>query len=124
MLPMGSQIFSLIYFADDPWKEATLSATGTNFPSTRERPVVVHNGFHCSDLSAASARADESIGKSQQQAFASIKRWLGSWKPGNGTGPTVPRSPSLPYAGRKSATSSVKAKAINGWFIGGAGGEL
>ncbi|KAH9943800.1 peptidase S28 [Amylocystis lapponica] len=49
-----------LFFANgqrDPWREATVSANGTNFKSTPWQPIAEGDGFHTSDLIIRTARS-------------------------------------------------------------------
>lgn len=65
----------------DPWREATVSADGTHFPSTSWQPIAVGDGFHCSDLLTDNADVDETVLAVQQQGLAAMKEWLAEWQP-------------------------------------------
>lgn len=67
--------------AGDPWREATLSADGVNVQGTESQPVVVSDGFHCSDLLTRNALVDDTILDVHTQALASMKTWLADWTP-------------------------------------------
>ncbi|KAJ7591526.1 serine carboxypeptidase S28-domain-containing protein [Mycena floridula] len=66
----------------DPWREATLSASTQNIASTALRPIVMADGFHCSDLQIDSGTIDPSIAALQTQALSTMKTWLADFKPG------------------------------------------
>ncbi|KAG5648817.1 hypothetical protein DXG03_000166 [Asterophora parasitica] len=74
-----------LFFANgiqDPWKDATVSATRVKVKSTPQQPIALSNGFHCSDLGTASGNADSTVRAVQLQALASFKKWLATeWKP-------------------------------------------
>ncbi|TBU33004.1 peptidase S28, partial [Dichomitus squalens] len=73
-----------LFFANghrDPWREATKAADGTHFPSTSQQPLAISDGFHCSDLSTANGKVDETVLSVQQQALKAIGPWLAAWKP-------------------------------------------
>ncbi|KAI0938023.1 hypothetical protein AcV7_003333 [Taiwanofungus camphoratus] len=73
-----------LFFANgkrDPWREATVSADGTHFPSTSWQPIAVGDGFHCSDLLTDNADVDETVLAVQQQGLAAMKEWLAEWQP-------------------------------------------
>ena len=57
-----------------------MSADGALIQSTTSQPIAVGDGFHCSDLSAASA-IDPTIAAVQAKALASMKQWLQTWTP-------------------------------------------
>ena len=71
----------LFFILGDPWREATLSADGVNVQGTESQPVVVSDGFHCSDLLTRNARVDDTILDVHTQALASMKTWLADWTP-------------------------------------------
>lgn len=73
-----------LFFANgirDPWREATLSASTHLVPSTDSQPIVLSNGFHCSDLGTISAMVDPTIGAVHTKALAAMKKWLAEWEP-------------------------------------------
>ncbi|KAI0725259.1 peptidase S28 [Fomitopsis betulina] len=72
-----------LFFANgqnDPWRDATVSADGTSFPSTALQPITLGDGFHCSDLSLANAEVDKTIAAIQAIGLASMKDWLTVWE--------------------------------------------
>ncbi|KAL1681595.1 serine carboxypeptidase S28-domain-containing protein [Schizophyllum commune] len=72
-----------LFFANghkDPWREATMSASGLNVASTAEQPIMISDGIHCSDLGASSGRADPTVNAVQQGALKSMATWLAEWK--------------------------------------------
>ncbi|KAI0774647.1 peptidase S28 [Trametes elegans] len=73
-----------LFFANgrrDPWREATLAASGRNYQSTPDQPMAVSDGFHASDLSTAIGKVDPSILAVQQQALKAIAGWVAEWEP-------------------------------------------
>ncbi|KAH9920151.1 peptidase S28 [Fomitopsis serialis] len=73
-----------LFFANgekDPWRDATISADGTNFQSTSTRPIAIGDGYHCSDLDAANGEVDSTIAAVQAQGLAAMKSWLETWEP-------------------------------------------
>ncbi|KAL1741263.1 serine carboxypeptidase S28-domain-containing protein [Schizophyllum fasciatum] len=64
----------------DPWREATMSASGLNVASTSEQPIMISDGIHCSDLGASSGRIDPTVYAVQQGALKSMAVWLADWK--------------------------------------------
>jgi len=73
-----------LFFANgekDPWRDATISADGTNFQSTSTQPIVMGDGYHCSDLDAANGEVDATIAAVQAQGLAVMKGWLETWEP-------------------------------------------
>ncbi len=65
----------------DPWRDATVSADGTHFPSTPSQPIAVSNGFHCSDLIVLAGEDDPTVLAVQKRALVSMKTWLADFKP-------------------------------------------
>ena len=63
----------------DPYRDATISAKGTSFPSTPNRPIVAHDSFQTADLRIALAESDPTIADLQRQALTTIKRWIREW---------------------------------------------
>lgn len=61
----------------------TLSADGLNVQSTPTQPIVVGDGFHCSDLGTSSAKVDPTIAHVQAESLKYMKTWLAAWKPSN-----------------------------------------
>ncbi|KAL6309641.1 peptidase S28 [Sparassis latifolia] len=73
-----------LFFANgqrDPWREATVSADGTNFKSTQSQRIAVGDGFHCSDLLTASGQVDATIAAVQEQVLAAMAEWLVGYEP-------------------------------------------
>ncbi|KAG6809627.1 hypothetical protein H0H92_015482 [Tricholoma furcatifolium] len=66
----------------DPWRDATVSADGVNIQSTDEQPIAVGDGFHTSDLLAASA-VDPTVLAVQEKGLSYMKSWLAEWQPRN-----------------------------------------
>lgn len=64
----------------DPWRDATVSADGTNFTSTAMQPIALGDGFHVSDLYAVNGEADPTIASVQAQGLAAMKDWLADWE--------------------------------------------
>lgn len=64
----------------DPWRDATVSADGTDFSSTSMQSIAVGDGFHCSDYYAQNAQ-DPTIAAVQNKGLAAIQEWLSSWTP-------------------------------------------
>ena len=52
-----------------------------NVQDTESQPVVVSDGFHCSDLLNRNALVDDTILDVHTQALASMKTWLADWTP-------------------------------------------
>ena len=67
--------------AGDPWREATLSADGVNVQGTESQPVVVSDGFHCSDLFTVYGYYDSTVAAVQRQGLAAIKTWVAAFRP-------------------------------------------
>jgi len=65
----------------DPWREATVSADGTNFRSTPEQPILEGDGFHCSDLLAQSGEVDPTIAAVQSSVLSYMKEWIAGFEP-------------------------------------------
>lgn len=64
----------------DPYRDATISAKGTSFPSTPDRPIVVHDSYQTADLHIDLAQSDPTIADLQQKALTTIRRWIREWK--------------------------------------------
>ncbi|KIY73984.1 peptidase S28 [Cylindrobasidium torrendii FP15055 ss-10] len=72
-----------LFFANgerDPWKEATVSAVGVELESTDRMPIVVSDGFHCSDLRVSNSVGDATIADVQSQALAYFATWLSEYR--------------------------------------------
>ena len=63
----------------DPWREATVAADGLNKESTDRQVLGLSDGFHCSDLSAATGAIDGTVAAVQKKALESFKGWLAEW---------------------------------------------
>jgi hypothetical protein len=59
----------------DPWKEATLSSDFHPRKSTDRQPIVVSNGFHCSDLGVRNS-VDPTIKQVQDLAVSYFGKWM------------------------------------------------
>ncbi|KAH9839119.1 peptidase S28 [Rhodofomes roseus] len=73
-----------LFFANgerDPWRDVTISADGTDFKSTSTQPIVMGDGFHCSDMFAPNGEVDSTIAAVQAQGLATMKSWLETWEP-------------------------------------------
>ena len=70
----------------DPWRDATVSSQFHTRISTDTQPIVLSDGFHCSDLSTAAAAVDATIKVVQEAALAKMMEWLSEWKPKAGAG--------------------------------------
>ncbi|KAG6815466.1 hypothetical protein H0H93_009739, partial [Arthromyces matolae] len=71
-----------LFFANglrDPWREATVSSDSVSVPSTDSQPIAVSDGFHCSDLLAASA-VDATVHAVQQKGLQYMALWLAAWQ--------------------------------------------
>jgi hypothetical protein len=100
----------------DPWKDATVSAEGINVQSTPQQPIALGDGFHCSDLGAASGAIDPTIKAVQTKALASMKAWLATWKPAKpGHSATGPRSGRAIF---QQGNPHVKVKPLNAFMKG------
>ncbi|GLB34087.1 putative MEROPS serine peptidase family S28 [Lyophyllum shimeji] len=111
-----------LFFANgirDPWKDATMSATGAFVFPTPQQPIALGDGFHCSDLGTASGLVDPTVRAVQLQALAYMKKWLATWKPNPKphSGATV-QIDVAPAA--KEVVHDVAVKPINA-FVKGAG---
>ncbi|TFL05775.1 peptidase S28 [Pterulicium gracile] len=67
--------------ARDPWKDATLSAEGVKVQSTPSQPIILNNGFHCSDMQTVHGALDSSIAAVHRQALTSMHEWLSAYVP-------------------------------------------
>ncbi|TDL29923.1 peptidase S28 [Rickenella mellea] len=106
-----------LFFANgkrDPWRDATVSSDFYTRQSTSMQPIAVSDGFHCSDMSKKNAM-DATVAAVQTQALASMKTWLGQWKP-NGTISTsvVPFVQSHPSS--SPSPSVAVPKRVNVWL--------
>ncbi|KAF8743831.1 hypothetical protein AX14_000237 [Amanita brunnescens Koide BX004] len=73
-----------LFFANgqrDPWREATMSAAPVTVKSTAYQPIMIGDGFHCSDLKAVSGQDDPTVRAVQESALAYMKTWLAEWTP-------------------------------------------
>ncbi|KAH9948740.1 peptidase S28 [Amylocystis lapponica] len=73
-----------LFFANglsDPWREATVSANGTNFKSTSTQPIALGDAFHTSDMIMENGAVDATVAAVQAQGLAAMKAWLADWKP-------------------------------------------
>ena len=74
---------SNLFFANgqrDPWREATVSADGTHFQSTPQRPIEVSDGFHCSDLITKNGQVDSTVQSVIDAGLKALGGWLAEWK--------------------------------------------
>ena len=58
-----------------------MSAAPVTVKSTAYQPIMMGDGFHCSDLSALDGRLDPTVGAVQESALAYMKAWLAEWTP-------------------------------------------
>ncbi|CCM01542.1 uncharacterized protein FIBRA_03598 [Fibroporia radiculosa] len=65
----------------DPWRDATVSADNTSFPSTAWQEIEVGDGFHCSEMYTVNGQVDPTIAKVQEEGLAAMKGWLETWTP-------------------------------------------
>jgi hypothetical protein len=100
----------------DPWRDATVSSSDVNVPSTAEQPIGIGNGFHGSDMITLSGTDDPTILAVQKKALVSIRGWLAAWKP-KGTGPPTRNPKSVPVPLKKVSPPTV-TKPVNAWFKG------
>ncbi|RPD62559.1 peptidase S28 [Lentinus tigrinus ALCF2SS1-7] len=68
----------------DPWREATVAASGAVFSPTELQPHLVSDGFHCSDLLGSEA-ASSHVKAVQDAALDYMKKWYAEWKPSEST---------------------------------------
>ena len=59
----------------------TLSADGLNVQSTSTQPIVVGDGYHCSDLGTKAGKVDSTVANVQTQSLKYMKTWLAAWTP-------------------------------------------
>ena len=59
----------------------TLSADGIYVQSTPTQPIIVGDGYHCSDLGTKAAEVDPTIAHVQAQSLKYMKTWLAAWEP-------------------------------------------
>jgi hypothetical protein len=92
----------------DPWRDVTVSADGQNIQSSPSQPILVGDGFHCSDLGTAAGQVDRTIAHVQKVALSYMKTWLADWRPSSNS-TVVRRSIGLVQGGRGAAkrTSSI-----------------
>ena len=57
-----------------------MSATRATVQSSVDQPIMLSDGFHCSDLSAKNA-VDPTVHAVQVSALAYMKTWLAEWTP-------------------------------------------
>lgn len=102
----------------DPWKDATVSAEGRDVQSTPLQPVGLSDGFHCSDLSAASGTIDVTVAAVQAGALASMKTWLATWKPSEVSQARPASKASAAGVTQRQAGRVANEKPVNVWFRG------
>ncbi|PPQ79519.1 hypothetical protein CVT25_003401 [Psilocybe cyanescens] len=106
-----------LFFANgirDPWRDATVSATGVSVPSTSLQPIGLGDGFHCSDLGTSAGTVDPTIAAVQNAALASMKKWLAAWKPTGRGGPV--KSPRSTPQSVPRVSPPFSLKPVNAWF--------
>ena len=69
----------------DPWREATMSAAPVTVKSSADQPIMLGDGFHCSDLKAANGQVDPTVRAVQESALAYMNAWLAEWTAPTGT---------------------------------------
>lgn len=78
-----------LFFANgkrDPWREATVSSDFHTRQSTALQPIMVGDGWHCSDLITKSGVTDATILKVQNTALAYFTKWHAAWHASVGKG--------------------------------------
>ncbi|KAL5529968.1 hypothetical protein ACEPAF_6225 [Sanghuangporus sanghuang] len=111
-----------LFFANgkrDPWRDATLSSDFHFRASTDTQPIVVSDGFHCSDLSAAAAVVDTTISQVQSAALAKMKEWLAEWEPKTGTSKREVAKREIvaeETRGLKARADAARTKPVNAWL--------
>lgn len=71
-----------LFFANghrDPWRESTVSSDFIYRASTPSTPIMIGDGFHCSDLITKSGTVDATILKVQNTAVAYFTKWHAQW---------------------------------------------
>jgi hypothetical protein len=58
-----------------------MSAAPVTVKSTAYQPIMIGDGFHCSDLKAVSGQDDPTVRAVQESALAYMKTWLAEWTP-------------------------------------------
>lgn len=79
----------------DPWIESTMSAARAAVKSSADQPIMLGDGFHCSDLKAVNGQADPSVHAVQASALAYMKTWLAEWTPPTQVSAHVKRTDNL-----------------------------
>ena len=58
-----------------------MSATRATVQSSADQPIMLSDGFHCSDLTAANGLADPTVRAVQLSALTYMKTWVAEWTP-------------------------------------------
>lgn len=95
-----------------------MSAEGLNVRSTPAQPIVISDGFHCSDLGAPAGIIDPTIGALHVQALASMKNWLATYKAAEVPEPRQTAKASVSEVPQGRALRAAHEKPISGWLRG------
>lgn len=88
-------IFSARETLGDPWREATMSAARAAVESSADQPIMLGDGFHCSDLKLINGQVDPTVRAVQVSALAYMKTWLAEWTPPTQASTNVKRTDNL-----------------------------
>jgi hypothetical protein len=58
-----------------------MSAAPVTVKSSADQPIMLGDGFHCSDLKAANGQVDPTVRAVQESALAYMNTWLAEWTP-------------------------------------------
>ncbi len=58
-----------------------MSAAPVTVESSADQPIMLGDGFHCSDLKAVNGQADPTVRAVQESALAYMNTWLAEWRP-------------------------------------------
>jgi hypothetical protein len=58
-----------------------MSAIPVTVESSADQPIMLGDGFHCSDLKALNGQVDPTVRAVQESALTYINTWLAEWTP-------------------------------------------
>lgn len=103
---------------EDPWREATVSADGVNIASTSSQPIVVGDGYHCSDLITSYGIADVTIDTVQKNALASILTWMEAYTASKFDDQWGPKMDVQVDYRQSPSSRLIRTKPVNAWAKG------
>ncbi|KZP04566.1 peptidase S28 [Athelia psychrophila] len=105
----------------DPWRYATVSSGDVNITSTSTQPILVGDGYHCSDLGSSAGLVDPTVLHVQQESLKYMKTWLAEWTPSTNASSSATYNSAETSNGISSSPAPavpavIGGKAVNAWF--------